>query len=250
MPPLAINQEGPKSNPPGMCHSPLNMPLPTDVPPPHWTCYSPLTCQPNWCASPLMCHHPPPTTDAVVHGGCGAAKYLGLWGQISSSQVFLIDKTKENQSRFQTSAKNYAQHQVQPEVGEGEGVQPPQPIWQGWELKIHKKNHLWFLCVVFFGWRTALPDVLHWQHCIHFLFGLGDNCCTKKNHKLFHLVFRTAAFCVGVFGDKYRVSHFPQIQAETFTQTKPVPEWNWERNTHAVQIFLVLPSTEQKICSI
>ena len=65
MPPTtpAINQVKTKVKPPLR-----DMPPTTDTPP------------------PLTCHRPP--ADAVMHGGGGAAKYLGLWGQISSCYIF------------------------------------------------------------------------------------------------------------------------------------------------------------------
>ena len=63
-------------------------PLWFTCPPPHG-CHphqpSKDQSQPPRDVPPPTEHATPPPTDAAVHGGGGAAKYLGLWGQISSS---------------------------------------------------------------------------------------------------------------------------------------------------------------------
>ncbi len=93
----SINQVRTKVKPPGDMQAPRDVPSLTNVPPalkchPHW-CTTPNEAPTHWSATPTdvlpitdvphpqwKCH---PLIDAVVLGGGGAAKYLGLWGQIS-----------------------------------------------------------------------------------------------------------------------------------------------------------------------
>ena len=46
----------------------------------------------------------PPPTDAAVHGGGGAARHLGLWGQISSFQYFFKETQLEDPRKIQSQS--------------------------------------------------------------------------------------------------------------------------------------------------